>query len=99
MGKWIKIKKIKENKEIYYSISDPTINKNVFFMGIDPKTQCINIYKDKECFNKLLIVDLKNKEKSIDIGNLNPRLFWPAILQASKAIENNNFPDDISYIA
>lgn len=100
MGKLIKIEKDSVLDSLhYYLVTTEDFKAGSLFIGIDAQNKLISFYIDKNFEKPLKVVNLNNPHEKISIPEIDPRLMWPAIGQAKKAIENNSFPKRIDYCA
>lgn len=100
MAKLIKIEKLKSTDSIhYYRISTSDFKSNAFFMGIDSKKKYINFFLNQDFSNSIGFVDLNKPNEPIHIIQIDPRMMWPAIAKADKAIKENRFPENLDFAA
>ena len=102
MGKWTKIQKIKEFNSIhYYHVSSPDFDDSEFYFTVNTKLKTLKAYINKDSRETILTYDFMTDQKTYfnnEYKNIK-RIFPYVLLQVSKALEKNNFPQDISYIA
>ena len=99
MALLIRIKKIKlTNNNTVYFVSSPDFANKEFFIQIFPKTKLIQFYLDNDLQEFIGEANLKTKEHNISKA-IPPALWMHVLIQASKAINSQDFPNDISYCA
>lgn len=93
----IGITKYKEDAGIYYySVSLQKIDTIEFIIGIDPKNYQV-LFLDSVDLNRLLgKVNFNIEENSQPIEGIHLGTSNRVALQAYKAIQNNDFPDNLS---
>ncbi len=100
LAKLIKITKIYEKNSIhYYDISTKDFQSKEFYIGIDSPNKQILVFDAKDFSKPLNIININQADEIIDIPSIDPRLLWPVIGQAIKALQQNLFPQYLDYHA
>lgn len=100
MDRLILIKKINQADFVhYYAVyEEDSLNKITYYMELDNQKKKISFFLTKEFINSFCIYNVNESkfEKEPDQASL---LKSNSIIKGIKAIKNNDFPSDISYIA
>lgn len=102
MAIYIKIKKYQKiNQDHYYFVSTEDFGGGKFYIGVNSTTKIVKLFKDHECKILICSFDFKNPDEKIGYvtSEINERLIPYAIMKIYKALQKNEFPEDISYCA
>lgn len=100
MGKLIKIDKYQKSGDVhYYFVSTTDFDARPFYMAINTKFNSVSFYLTNDFTVPLKVIDLNDEDAIIVVPEVDKRLMWHAIGQATKAMKKNNFPEQIDYIA
>jgi len=93
------IKKYSQAEDnIKYFVQD-MINEKEFFVVISPIDQEITYFSKKDEFIKKIILNSADQQFAIAINNIDPHTIYRINFILYKALKNNFFPDDLSYIS
>lgn len=98
MGRYIEIKKIKQQSNVYYySVVSPDYSAiPMFFIGIDADKKVIHFYKDIEKKDEKDSIDITTSHYTLPLW-LPHFLFYATVAKAKLALENNSYTEYISF--
>ena len=96
----ISIKKFSEKESIYYyKVTSERFENYIFYIGIDPKENRILFFESNDFKRKPIgIIDFKKPNHLIDIPGIDKSISNLTAIQAYKAIQKKDFPNDISWL-
>ena len=93
----IRIKKIKEEAEIYYySVFTSRNGVYSFFIGIDPQKNRVLFFNTPHFSTPINIIDFGKQDDLIEITGIDREVSNLVAMQGYKAILKNEFPEGLS---
>lgn len=91
MGKYLKIEKIKSDSFLHFYHVEP-IDSSDFYICIDSLKKVISFYKNADFKDQLGSRNFLSEEKFPKISGIDYKSLVQVIVQASKALEKDEFP-------